>query len=250
MSLRKAKERLLVLKKVLLIVISMFCAVSVWAVSYASPYKGAGRNGGIYLTSGVRHATTAEGMAQTPQIAMSSVSRGVSAGVSSRGIVTGRMSTGMVMGTAAPVRGIYTSATDVTGGVTTYDTSAPHRGHIRRTGSETPPPGPDDPHACPGCVGHYEWDPEGNAGDGDWYCTQCGHYYTEGCTCATEEGGPGYCWCPLDMNWGAMLFLALLAGGYAMWKKKSPYLIGSTTVHRTLDRAKPFTPIMGRHAGM
>lgn len=201
----------------------MFCAVNVWAVSYASPYKGTGRNGWIYLTSSVNHSTAATGIAQTPQIAMSSVSRGVSAGVSSRGIVTGRMSTGMVMGTAVPVRGIYTSATSVTGGVTTY--SHPHLGSVRKE-SEDPsnPSHHGQPEICQQCID----------ANGDDVCDRC-RCDMDGCTCATEEGGPGYCWCPLDMNWGAMLFLALLAGGYAMWKKNSPYLT---------------SPIMGRDAGI
>ena len=184
----------------------MFCAVSVWAVSYASPYKGAGRNGGIYLTSGVRHATTAEGMAQTPQIAMSSVSRGGNTGVSSRGIVTGRMSTGVVMGTAVPVRGIYTSATSVTGGVTTSTTYA---------SMTLPKLTPRRSQAFPGapeCSECYD-------NNGYNLCDACGCNLLNGCDCATDPTGPGYCWCPLELNWGAMLFLALLAGGYAMWKK-------------------------------
>ena len=148
---KKIKERLLVLKKVLLIILCLAQVVAIYAVSYASPYKGAGRNGGIYLTSSANHSTT-EGIAQTPVIAMSSVSSGVRASSSQRGIAAGRMTTGSVMmGTVAPMRGIYTSATSVTGGVTTY--SHPHPGSVRK-GPDTP--GEVDSDTPPECGCHWE----------------------------------------------------------------------------------------------
>lgn len=189
----------------------MFCAVSVWAVSYASPYKGAGRNGGIYLTSGVRHATTAEGMAQTPQIAMSSVSRGVSAGGSSRGIAVSST-------LAAPrLQGITTMASSITGGVTASTTYAQIGGPVRAGVRKAILPG--EP-ICSEC----EFDEDG-------ICIHCGCSMYDDCDPVTGEckcvEESGYCWCPLDMNWGAMLFLALLAGGYAMWKKKGTIISGA-----------------------
>ncbi len=184
-------------------------------MSYASPYKGA-RRGYIYTTSGVRHATTAEGLAQTPQIAMSSVSSGVNTGGSSRGIVTGRMSTGVVMRTAVPVRGIYTSATSVTGGVTTY--SHPHPGSVRKGGGVLPPGGEnDDPLiVCPSC--------KDENGDGTCDICGCSIYCLNGeseCACATDPYGPGYCWCPLELNWSAMVFMAVMAAAYAVWKRRT-----------------------------
>lgn len=189
---------------------------SAWSVEYASPYRGSGR--GIYTSSPIQRSAASVGVAQAPVAAMGSVSRGVAPVDGTQGYASMRTITTAVSMTQS-ARGIYTAASSVTGGVTTNETGGKPRGRVRKTTPEptSPVPTPDTPGSCPGCVGHYKWDPDGNAGDGDWYCMQCEHYLTEGCTCAEEDG---YCWCPLDLNWGAVLFLALLAAGYAMWKGK------------------------------
>ena len=120
----------------------------------------------------------------------------------------------------APMSGIRTAAATVSGGVTTYD-KAPlrPRGGIRKSGEGGGTGGMDDlPEGLPNCGCHWI-----DNGDGTYTCSMCNTTLDEfdietgaHCNCVEESG---YCWCPLDMNWGAMLFLALLAGGYAMWKK-------------------------------
>ena len=110
-----------------------------------------------------------------------------------------------------PMSGIRTAAATVSDGVTTYD-KAPKkpRGGIRNASW------PDNPNGSPDCGCHWV-----DSGDGENYiCPICGctwnEYNEDGmehCHCVAESG---YCWCPLDMNWGAMVFLMLLAVGYGV----------------------------------
>lgn len=197
-------KKVISLKKVFLIIISLVCAVSVFAVSYATPYKGSGRSGGIYLSSAAHRSAASMGMVQAPVATMSSTSS-INTGV--RGVNVTRTMT-VAMPAANSVRGIYTAASAVTGGVTTYQTGVhPGKGHIRRDGGSSMDD--DDPIIdCTSCV-------DGNE---DGICDRCGCDLFDGCTCAEESG---YCWCPLDFNIGAYLFMAVLAAGYALWKKRA-----------------------------
>ena len=122
----------------------------------------------------------------------------------------------------APMSGIRTAAATVSGGVTTYD-KAPKkpRGGVRKTASEDTPPTPETPGACPGCVGHYEQVLQEN-GDLAWVCSICGHELEDGLVDGhcDDDGCEGGCCCtPLELNWGAMVFLMLLAVGYGVRAK-------------------------------
>lgn len=112
----------------------------------------------------------------------------------------------------APMSGIRTAAATVSGGVTTYD-KAPlrPRGGVRR--SQTYPGGvvsdcecpwdfdkENDKYVCPVCGCEIDMD---DILDGD------GHFH---CDCDP-------CRCPIEWDWSVCAFLALLAAGYAMWKK-------------------------------
>lgn len=181
------------MKKVLLIITCLWCALCVSAnpvhvsasMNYTSTYRGSGRSG-IYHSAPVR--STAVGgsvMAQAPVAAMGST--GVSMG---RGIASTSKTA------AAPqVRGIYTSASNIVGGVTSAETYASF-GAPRKLPSG---------HAgeCSHCIDE----------DDDGYCDRCGMDIYE---CDEET-----CWCPLDLNWAVMLFFTLLAGAYAVYKKRT-----------------------------
>lgn len=187
----------------------LLCAGCVMAVSFASPYKGSGR-GFIYTTSSSHSTASSAGLAQAPVASMGSVSRGVSAGVSSRGVAPVR-TMAVAMPAVSPVHGIYTAASAVSGGVTTYD-KAPKkpRGGVRKSSTPTYPLNPESPGYCEHC--YYVWvdDDSYEATGGYWACSECGRELEDGCNCGT-------CNCvPIDLNWGAMLFLALLAGGYGV----------------------------------
>ena len=101
----------------------------------------------------------------------------------------------------APMSGIRTAATAVSGGVTTCD-KAPKKpkGGVRRTSD------PEHPEItpCPHCVDN-----------GEESCVICGHDIYE-CECETCS-----CNVPLDFNWGAMVFMAVMAAAYAVWKRRT-----------------------------
>jgi len=118
--------------------------------------------------------------------------------------------------TSMSVQGFYTSASAIIGGVTTSDAGHSHGVKMTKTNGEETPPQPGDEGYCPGCGGHYKWDPSLNAGDGGWYCEICGCELEDGCGCGATDG---YCRCPLDMNWGVVLFMVALATVYAYIKK-------------------------------
>ena len=214
------------MKKVLFILIGILCAVSAGATKYGTLYRGSGR-GFIYTISSSHNSAASAGLAPAPVATMGSVSRG--AGSSrSRGVSSTMGSISVAMPVAvAPMSGIRTAAATVSGGVTTYD-KAPKkpRGRGRKTASEYTPPTPETPGACPGCVGHYVWQKQVN-GDYGWVCSICGHELEDGlgggedCSGVFEHDAceGGCCCTPLELNWGAMLFLMLLAVGYGVRAK-------------------------------
>ena len=111
------------------------------------------------------------------------------------------------MSTNNRVQGFRTSASYVTGGVTSSQTFNRH-GALRRGstpglgGGEGDPPGDPD---CPNCI----WV--------DDVCIICGHDKYDGCTC----GGDGSdCHCPVEFDWKALLFLTAAAGVYMAKKTK------------------------------
>lgn len=116
-----------------------------------------------------------------------------------------------------PVSGIYTAATAVRGGVTTYSAGHP-RGGQRRTSDN--PNSPDyKGTVCGGCVGNYVWDPSVNGGDGGWVCSVCG--------CELMDVSEGHCDCgedchcvPLTDGWQVWLMMALLAVAYAVRRNR------------------------------
>ena len=196
------------LKKSIFIILGFLCVITASAVSYASPYKGAGNGGYVYASSSSRLSTYGgSGMAQAPTASMGSVNRG--GGFSYSG---GTMA--MSMPSVVSVRTITTSATRVTGGVTTYTATSPRRGAARKS-----PGNNGDPGAGPdGCECHWEWDDVNNK----WVCTICEceitlddylDYGLDACDCDP-------CRCPIDFDWMAGLFMALLAAAYAFYKSR------------------------------
>lgn len=168
----------------------MLCALTASAVSYAKPYKGAGR-GYIYTTlhNSQSHSSIGSStvLAQAPVAAISSVN-------SSRGISSSNVSLTRVQS------GIYTSASSISGGVTTYDTGHHHPGHIRRAGEDHP-----EGEECECCVD----------GDGDGVCDVCGDDM-DSCECDP-------CRCPITDGWSVWLFVGTLAAAYALYKRRASH---------------------------
>lgn len=110
---------------------------------------------------------------------------------------------------AMSVQGFYTSASAITGGVTTSDVGHSHGVKLTKTNENDPEPG-GNPHDC-GC----QWVPDGNGG---YRCPNCGATWDgdefDNSTCKCDP-----CRCPLDMNWGVVLFMVALATVYAYIKK-------------------------------
>lgn len=152
------------------------CAVGVYAVSYATPYRGGGH---IHTTNYARMT----GVAQAPVASMGSTS----SYYSGRGITTSTM-------TSAPqVRGMYTSASAIRGGVTTAETYGSQCAP-RRIGGH--------PGECPHCIDE----------DGDDICDICGHDIYA-CEC-----DPCHCDVPLTGGKGVWMFMAALAVVYTVYK--------------------------------
>ena len=187
------------MKKVLLILVGIVCTLSASALSYASPYKGAGRNGYIHTSAPMRSSMeTRAVMAQAPVAAMSSTS---SYGTQYMPSYAGTIETSS---NNTQVRGIYTAASAIQGGVTTYDTAQRNVLGRRKTGIV-----PGKPGECH-CVDS----------NGDGHCDHCDAEIDE------FDGGCSNdpCWCPLDFNWSAMLFFATLAVAYGVYKKRTSTL--------------------------
>ena len=170
----------------------MLCAITASALSYASPYKGAGRGGYIYTTSSARQHTITSGLAQAPVASMAST--GSSA---SRGIAYASAS-----GVSMPsVQGIRTSASRVSGGVTSGDTYA-------QIGTSGPRSGPALP---PGACSHCDW----------YYDEETGTWRCRYCDCEPEDGECNHNCVPVGDGWTAWLFVAALAGAYTLYKVRA-----------------------------
>ena len=110
------------------------------------------------------------------------------------------------------VQGITTSASAVRGGSTSSDTYA--RMYQREsaqtaTSASVTRRGALPPGVCEEC--HWVQDEFGH-----WYCEVCGADALDGC----EGHENGYCWCPITDGWQVWLFLTVLAGTYAVYKKR------------------------------
>lgn len=177
-----------------MILIGIVCTLSASALSYASPYKGAGRNGYIHTSAPMRSSMgTRTVMAQAPVVTMGTTS---SYGMQSA-------SYGRVEETSSDkqVRGIYTAASAIQGGVTTYDTA--QRNVPGRKKTEGVPGKPGECH----CVDLDE----------DGYCDHCDAEYDE------FDGGCSNdpCWCPIEFDWEVWLLMATLAAAYGVYKKRT-----------------------------
>ena len=174
------------------------------SMNYTSTYKGSGRSGMVYSAPVRSTAMGNSVIAQAPVAAMGSTGISMGRGIAS----TSEM-------TAAPqVRGIYTAASNIVGGVTTAETYSPAQAPSKRRNSVEGGPGVPG-GTCTEC--HWVWHPE----LGCYVCDICGSNSLDGCDHEYEEG---YCWCPLDFNWAVMLFFTLLAGAYAVYKKRTSTL--------------------------
>ena len=176
------------MKKVLTIILFLLCAVTIHAVTYGPSYKGSGRVGYVcasnYVTSG---------LAQTPVASMGSTSSYANRGMSS--------STAM---RAPSATGFTTVASNIRGGVTASTTYGRMNGPRKAMGH------PGDPGYCEHCIDE----------NNDGICDRCGCDEYDGCDCATDPTGPGYCWCPIGDGWEVWLFMAILAAGYAAWRRR------------------------------
>ena len=156
----------------------LLCAITASAVSYASPYKGAGSNGYIRPSSSyVHHASV--GLAQTPVASMSSTSRG--------------MATTAMVSSNQQVSGFRTSASSIQGGVTTQ---GKHKSSARKS---TPLP----PGACPNCP--WEYDPATDT----WYCPYC--------DCDPYDECDHEC-VPISFGKDVWLLMVALVGVYSLYK--------------------------------
>ena len=174
------------MKKIVVIIISFWCALTASAVTYSSPYRGTGRTGHVYSS----HCySSMSGKTQAPVASMGSTSSYISHGSTSTMIVSPHAATGFT-----------TAASSIHGGVmasTTYERIST----IRRTPGHKGEP-EDDP--CPYCIDN----------DDDGYCDRCG-CDMEDCTCEEESG---YCSCPINDTWDVWLFMATLCATYALVK--------------------------------
>ena len=193
------------MKKVLLIITCLWCALCVSAnpvhvsatMNYSSTYRSTGRTGYAYPAGRVHNASI--GLAQTPVATMGSTR---STAVSMPAYASAASNNMMSVNT-----GIYTAASQISGGVTTSQTYSP-MGRPRRSGGHH-----GEADTCPGCIDSNH----------DGVCDVCGHDIDdlddEGfCPCAEESGN---CGCPISDGWPVWLFLSLLAGAYAVYKKRT-----------------------------
>lgn len=199
------------------------------AVSYRSTYRSPSA---IRMLSPIRHSEGLRNVTvRVPQVSMHSTSRGVNSSpmkihmtsshsvqVVGSGSGAGTIATtssgrsgsrGIVYSQASAIpqmQGLLTSASMVGGGVTAAETySRMVRTAPYHAGSPAKSPTLPD-----GSCEHCDWVYEG----GQWICSQCGANVLDGCDCG------GYCGCPIDLNWGVMLFLMLLAVGYGAKKSR------------------------------
>lgn len=186
------------MKKIIFIILCLLCTITASALSYASPYKGAGRGGYIYTTSAVHQRAASAGMAQAPVASMTSTGSSMGRGIAAAATPAA----------ATPsVRGIQTSASQVYGGITAGDTYTQISGP-RRVGH---------PGECSHCIDDND----------DGYCDRCGMDIYE---CEEET-----CWCPLDLNWAVMLFFALLTAAYGIYKKRNLHRTVTSAMRTTCE---------------
>lgn len=179
-----------------MIIIGVVCSLNAIALSYASPYKGAGRSGYIHSSAPIRSSMGSHSvMAQAPMATMGSTS---SYGTQTMPSYAQMEETSSDM----QIRGIYTSASAIQGGVTTYDSAQRNVPGRRKA--------PGDPYG-----GEHNWVDNGN---GTFTCTICGETISE--DDYYSEVFPEHC-VPLDFNWSAMLFFATLAVAYGAYKKRT-----------------------------
>ena len=131
-------------------------------------------------------------MAQAPVAAMGSTSISMSRGIASTS----------EMAASPQVRGMYTAASNIVGGVTTFDSGQRNVPGRRRA--------PGDPEG-----GEHNWV---DNGDGTYTCTICGETISE--EDYLDGNLPPEC-VPLDLNWAVMLFFALLTAAYGAYKKRT-----------------------------
>ena len=200
-------------------------------VSYSSTYNS---SAAVHVGSSHRHTSRFTTVVAPPRVTMQSTSMAASAG-SSRVHTTssqrptsvggaggssmasnasGRKSsrsTGVGQASVAmPMPVLLTSASLVKDGTTASETYA------RMTHGATPKTAtPLPPGVCEEC--HWEYDPIAD----EWVCTQCGCNALDGCDCASDPYGPGYCWCPIGDGWQVWLMMAALAAAYAVYKKRT-----------------------------
>lgn len=173
----------------------MLCALYASALSYASPYKGAGRSGYIHTTMHRSQSYSHSGittMAQAPMATMGSTS------AITRGMAN---SSDAVSANPFDVRGIQTSASAIQGGVTTYDTGS----HFSPRRSNTPGHGEPNPD-CEHCIDE----------NGDDVCDICGCDLLDGCTCDS-------CTCDVPLTDGkeVWMLIAAMAAAYGAYKKRT-----------------------------
>lgn len=192
------------MKKIFTIIIGLLCALTAFAVSYASPYKGSMR---VYTTSAIGNSSSmhTSGFAQTPVASMSSTS-GYTSVVSGSAVGASRPTTTMM----AVSSSITTAASSIRGGVTTYNTTRP-RGGLRTSGGSAVPETPGG-HEC-NCTWVF------NEETGLWECSVCGATWEEFDEILTghEDGCPCL---PLSDGWPVWLFLFALACAYAGYKSR------------------------------
>lgn len=125
-------------------------------------------------------------MAQAPVASMASTSRGIT-------------STAATASVSVPqVACIRTTASAISGGVTTYD-DGPRNGRVRKIHL---------PGTCEHC--DWEWDDEKD----DYVCIYCGCELMNGCEC-------GDCHCPIGDGKDVWLFMAAIAAAYITYKNVS-----------------------------
>ncbi len=191
-------EKGISLKKGLLIIWSLLCTVSACAIGYATPYKGSAHSGYIHTSAPVRSSRSTMGLAQAPMASMSTTSS------MSRGISYNEPSS------TPAVQGIYTSASQISGGVTAAQVYTSGGVMKRKVG----------PGGNPGdCDCDWQW----NATLNLWECTKCGStetdedYFDEN----HHHGGDCPCYVPLSGGWEVWLFMTALAAAYAVYKKRT-----------------------------
>lgn len=105
-------------------------------------------------------------------------------------------------GVTMQVQGMYTAATGVRGGVTTYDANSAGSGPRKAENYN-----PGVPDFCWDCVDENE----------DGICDRCGHEIVGGCTCGEESG---YCWCPIGDGWDVWIMMAVMAISYVLFMRR------------------------------